>query len=125
MQNKKVGEKVIFPELSYIVNGILFSVHNELGRFAREKQYSDLLEGKLKEIKLPYKRELSVSDSGNIIDFIIDNKIVIEIKAIRFLTKDSYRQIQNYLQQTGFKLGFLVNFRSEFLKIVRIINISE
>ena len=124
MQTKNVGEKVIFPELSYTVNGILFSVHNELGRFAREKQYGDLLENKLKEISLSYKRELSISDSGNIADFIIDNKILIEIKATRFLTKDSYRQTQNYLQQTGFKLGFLVNFRSEYLKIVRIINIE-
>lgn len=125
MQNKMVGEKVIFPELSYIINGILFSVHNELGRFAREKQYCDLLEKKFKEIKLVYKRELSIAGSGNILDFVVDNKIVLEIKFARFLTKDSYRQIQNYLQQTGLKLGFLVNFRSEYLKIVRVIKIDK
>ena len=125
MENKKVGEKVIFPELSYTINGILFSVHNDLGRFAREKQYGDLLEKKLKEINMSYKRELPISDSGNIVDFIIDNKILLEIKSIRFLTKDSYRQTQNYLQQTGLKLGFLINFRSEYLKIVRIIHIGK
>ncbi len=125
MEYKKVGEKVIFPELSYTINGVLFSVHNDLGRFAREKQYGDLLEKRLKEINLLYKRELPISGSGNIADFVIEDKVLLEIKSTRFLTKDSYRQIQNYLQQTGLKLGFLVNFRSGYLKIVRIINISK
>ncbi|PIP86851.1 GxxExxY protein [Candidatus Campbellbacteria bacterium CG22_combo_CG10-13_8_21_14_all_36_13] len=123
--NKKIGEKVIEPELSYTITGVLFAVHNELGQYAREKQYGDLVEKKLKEIKIPYKREISISDSGNILDFIIDNKIVLELKASRILTKENYRQIQNYLQQTNIKLGLLINFRSKYLKPVRIIRIDS
>jgi len=95
---KKVGDKVLFPELSYKINGVLFSVHNELGQFAREKQYGNLFEEKLKELEISFKREISISDSGNIIDFIVDDKIVIELKSVRVLTRDYYRQIQNYLQ---------------------------
>ena len=41
--------KVLYPEFSYKIVGICFGVHNELGRFQREKQYSNLIETKLKE----------------------------------------------------------------------------
>lgn len=57
--------KLLYPELSYIVVGVCFSVHNELGPYAREKQYGNLIEKKLKEAKIPFKRELLISDTGN------------------------------------------------------------
>jgi len=123
--NKKIDEKVIYPELSYIITGILFAVHNELGQYAREKQYGDLIEKKFKEIRMPYKREVSISNSGNILDFIVENKIVLELKNTRTFTKENYRQIQNYLQQTNIKLGLLVNFRPKYLKPMRIIRIDS
>lgn len=123
--NKTIDEKVLHPELSYIITGILFAVHNELGQYAREKQYGDLIEVKLKEAKILYKRELSIANSGNILDFVVDNKIVLELKSARILTKEDYRQTQNYLQQTNIKLGILVNFRPKYLKPVRIIRIDS
>lgn len=120
----KVGENVLYPELSYIITGILFGAHNELGQFAREKQYGDSIEGKLKESKIIYRREVNI-DGGNILDFIIDDKIILEIKAVRIITKDNYRQIQNYLQQTGLRLGILVNFKNKYVKPIRIIRIHS
>ena len=116
--------KLIYPELSYLLTGILFEVHNILGRYCREKQYGELLEKKLKELKINYERELRISDSGNIIDFIIENKIVLELKAKPFILKDDYYQIQRYLQKLNLKLGLLVNFRSRYLKPIRIIKIE-
>ena len=118
------SKKVIYPELSYKITGILFEVKKELGEYAREKQYGDLIAKKLEENKLPYQREVSIGDSNNILDFIVDNKIVIELKASRFITKDNYRQIQNYLQQSQLKLGILANFREKFLKPIRVIRID-
>jgi len=56
-----------------------------LGRYCREKQYCDLLDHKLNEIKLPFKREFNIIDTGNIIDFLIANKIIIEVKAKQFI----------------------------------------
>lgn len=120
----KSEHELVYPELSYTVTGVLFSVHNELGQFAREKQYADLLELKLKEIQLPFHRELNISDSGNIVDFVIDNKIALELKSTRHLVSEHYRQIQNYLQQSQLRLGLLVNFRAKYLKPVRIIRID-
>lgn len=116
--------KVIHPELSYIITGICFAAHNELDRFSRERQYCDLIEKKLKEIKIPYKRELRVGDDGNTVDFLIDDKIVLETKAKQILLKDDYYQLQRYLQALNVKLGIIVNFRDKYLTPKRIVKID-
>src|SRR3989344_6594992 len=123
--NHKVNEKVIHPELSYQITGILFSVHNELGPYAREKQYGDLIEQKLKESKISYNREFGIGNSGNVLDFVIDKKIILELKVTRIITREHYRQIQNYLQQTRINLGLLINFRDKYIKPKRIIRIHS
>ncbi|TSC69839.1 MAG: GTP-binding signal recognition particle [Parcubacteria group bacterium Gr01-1014_46] len=124
MATNKIQEKVLYPELSYILVGVLFSTHNEIGPYAREKQYNDLIEIKLKESKVPYKREFKIADSGNILDFLIDNKIILETKATRIITKEHYRQIQNYLQATGIKLGILINFSNRYVKPIRVLKMD-
>lgn len=53
------NDKLLFGSLSFCINGILFNVHNELGRFAKEKQYDDLLETKFQEERLSLKKRLS------------------------------------------------------------------
>lgn len=122
---KVFSKKVIYPELSYKLTGMFLEVKKELGEYAREKQYGDLLEKKFKEANLSYGREIAIGDTGNIADFIVDNKIVLELKAARFITSENYRQIQNYLQQTKLDLGMLVNFRDKFLKPKRIVRIDS
>ncbi len=122
---QKTSGKVLYPELSYKINGILFNVHSELGFYAKEKQYGDSIEKKLIETNTPYKRELRMSDTGNILDFLIDNCVVLEIKTVRFITNENFRQIQNYLQQTGMKLGILVNFRKKFIEPLRVIKLND
>lgn len=117
-------QKLICPRLSYILTGICFEVHNELGRYAREKQYSDAIERKLIEANIPYKKEYNVKNTGNIIDFIIENKVILELKAKRLITKEDYYQTQRYLQTLNIKLGLLVNFRNRYLKPIRIIRID-
>ncbi|MBL8030557.1 MAG: hypothetical protein JNN11_04900 [Candidatus Doudnabacteria bacterium] len=48
---------LLYADLTYEIRGVLFSVHNELGRFAREKQVGDWLEEKIKAKNWDYKRE--------------------------------------------------------------------
>lgn len=128
MVNIKKKQKIIYPELSYKLVGILFEIHNEIGRYAREKQYQDVFEIKLRERKIPYVREkiLSVSPDiplkDNKVDFCIANKIILEFKAKRILTKDDYFQVKRYLEAAGLPLGILVNFRAKYLNPKRILN---
>ena len=118
------NEKLIFPELSYLLTGICFEVHNKLGRYAREKQYADMLETRIKELNLPYKREFKKTNSGNMVDFLIDDKIVLELKAKKYILKEDYYQIQRYLQSLSMKLGLIVNFQNRYLKPVRVLRIE-
>src|SRR3989344_1320541 len=118
------ANKLIYQELSYTLVGILFSVHNELGQYAREKQYCDLIEDKLRLVKIPYKREFKIANSGNTVDFLVEDKIILETKSKRILTKEDYFQLQRYLQESKIKLGLLVNFRNKYIKPVRIVRID-
>lgn len=122
-------EKLIYEDLTYKINGILFSVHNERGRYCNEKQYADAIEQKLKEVGFNYEREKRLSSSfkgepegRNIVDFLIEDKVVVEIKAKRSIGKDDYYQAQRYLRALGKKLALLVNFRNKNLRIKRILN---
>ena len=120
--------QILFPNLSYKLTGLCFKVHNQLGRFAREKQYADLLETLLKENQIPHKREYEITNltqnipKGNRVDFLIDNKILLDIKAKKFITKGDYNQMQRYLQASGIELGLIVNFRNTYLKPKRVLN---
>lgn len=123
--NSDTNNKIIYSELSYKLNGIFFEIQRELGRFCRERQYSDILEEKFKKNNIKYEREKIIDNSiikGNRVDFIVGNKILLEIKSIPFITKEEYFQAMRYLKASNLKLGMIVNFRSKYLKPKRIIN---
>lgn len=123
--NPKFKSKDLFyPELSYEIVGILFATHNQIGLFAKEKQYGDEITKRLKENKINFRRECSIGNSGNIADFIIDDKIIIELKAKRVLLSEDFDQVQRYLQEAGLLLGILVNFRSKYLKPLRVVKVN-
>ncbi len=117
--------EIIYPELSFKIVGLCFVVHNELGVYAKEKQYGDLLEEKLKQAKLSYVREQSIGRSGNIADFIVEGKILLELKAKRIITKEDYYQTQRYLQETRIKLALVINFRDRAIRPKRVIRIDK
>lgn len=122
-------KELIYKDLSYQINGILFSVHNELGRYANEKQVCDYIEEKLKQNQLVYEREKNLKPSfpgeqlgRNRVDFIIQDLIILEIKTKNRIERCDYGQTIRYLESTDKKLGLLVNFKDNYLKIRRILN---
>ncbi len=124
--------KLLHEELTYKIRGLLFNIHNELGRFRNEQQYCDALENVLKENNIVYQREFILPPSfdgekkgRNKVDFLIEGKIIIEAKCVSFLNKDNYFQCQRYLNSLNLDLALLVNFRSKNLLIRRILNSSR
>jgi GxxExxY protein len=121
MENNNGKTKLLYENETFLLNGISYKVQNELGRFAREKQYCDLYEKYLPEAKIPYQRELTLADTGNRLDFLVFGRIPIEMKAKPFLTKDDYYQMQRYLQALNMDLGLIYNFRDTYIKPKRIL----
>ncbi len=123
--------EIIYPELSYVITGLCFKAHNQLGRYGREKQYGDVLEKHLQESGLPYEREkplplVDVSNMRtNIVDFEIAGKILVDLKAKPVVSKEDFYQMQRYLQAGNYKLGLIVNFRNTYLKPLRVVRIDS
>ena len=121
--------QIIHKELSYKVTGIIFGVYNRLGYGYREKIYKDAIEIELKNEKILYQRELTVPlyYKGNkigkyIFDFVIDDKMVLEIKvANNFWVKD-VQQILSYLKGSGLRLGILILITKKGIRFKRIIH---
>jgi len=123
--NKKVLPELLYPNLPYKIVGLCFDVHNEVGSYAREKQYAGAVEKRLKNENISHKREYHINDSGNIVDFLIEEKVLLELKTVRALARLHFNQIQNYLQQSEIKLGLLINFSDKFLRPKRILRSNK
>lgn len=126
--NAANGANLVFSELSYELMGILFDVQNELGSKYQEKHYQRAIEIRLKQAHIPYAREVMVKakfqgqELGRFfIDFVIDNKILIETKKVGRITSDDVKQVLRYLEATGLTLGIIVNFNSRRLEYRRVV----
>ncbi|MFH1193522.1 MAG: GxxExxY protein [bacterium] len=121
--------ELVYKDLSYQLNGIFFAVQNKLGTKFQEKHYQKAICSLLKESKIPFQTEVGFEIKFNEeilgsfrADILIDNKILIELKATDGLTIDHKRQVQRYLDALNLKLAFLVNFRQRPLQVWRILN---
>lgn len=122
-------ENLIYKEESYKIIGICIEVHRELGKGFNEIVYGDALEIEFMDNNIIYSRErkYAISYKDKILphqykaDCIIDDKIVLEIKAIECLTSSHIKQKSNYLAVSKLKLGLLINFGEDSLKYKRIL----
>ncbi len=117
---------MLYEKLTYKIRGAFFEVYNSLGPGFKEIIYHRALvkEFTLKDISFKEKPQLSISYKGKSIgryvpDFVIEDKILIEIKAVSEMPKVYEKQLYYYLKGTNYKLGFLVNFGAEKLDIRR------
>ncbi|KKW10974.1 MAG: hypothetical protein UY50_C0023G0020 [Parcubacteria group bacterium GW2011_GWA2_49_9] len=127
--NAANNDGVVYPELSYKINGLCFKVHNDLGRFRTEQSYADAFEEGLKKANLSYTREVRLPPSfvgekawRNVPDFVIEGIIVVDLKAKHHVTREDYYQMQRYLSVLNLKLGLIVNFQQQNLYPKRVLN---
>jgi len=120
---------IIYKEESYTIIGILFEVYNNLGSGFSEIVYKDAIEYELKLNSIPFEREkeFSVAYKNTILnhnsfaDFVVFDKIILEIKSIEKLNDVHTSQCINYLKVSQHKLAILANFHREFLDHKRIV----
>lgn len=119
-------DKLLYQDLTYKVRGCIFRVYNQLGFGHKENVYTKAFAHELAKNKISFEQEKSLGVVYDGIkvgtyrpDFVIDGKILVELKAVPFLPKGSELQLIYYLKGTNFKLGLLVNFGSDKLLIKR------
>ncbi|MEP6803264.1 MAG: GxxExxY protein [Flavobacterium sp.] len=121
--------ELYLKEESYKIIGICMEVHKILGKGHSEKVYGDALEYEFQKNKILYNRELKyniaykdiILSSYYFADFVVFDKIILELKAIVTLSSSEIKQTLNYLAASKNKLGLLVNFGEDSLKYKRII----
>ncbi|MBU3013012.1 GxxExxY protein [Polaribacter vadi] len=120
---------MIYKKESYDIVGTLFEVHNNLGGGFLEVVYKDALEYELKKKNISFEREKEyVINYKDVIlphkfyaDFVILDKIVLEIKSVKEFHPKHIAQCINYLKVSGNRLCILVNFQNESLEFKRIV----
>ena len=115
---------LLYPELSNRILGIAMQLHREMGCGFKEKVYQDAFEVLLKENNIKYEREKHIDlvfhgvklEHDFFYDFLIDDKIGVELKAVSEIVGEFEAQIINYLHVSNHKLGLLLNFGVESLE---------
>jgi GxxExxY protein len=109
--------ELLHEELTNVIIKTFYEVYNELGYGFLEKVYQNslYLELKNKGLKVEAQKRLAVYYKGTEVgeyyaDLIVEDKIILELKAAEYIVKDFENQILNYLRATDCEVGLLLNF---------------
>ena len=120
-------EKLLYENLTYKIIGAAKEVYKELGPGYLESVYEDALCYELDLINIAYQRqvELDVQYKGITFrkkfraDLLVENKVLVENKAIKKITNQEMAQLINYLKTSSLKIGFLFNFGAQKFEMAR------
>ena len=108
---------LLYQRETYLIRGACFELYKELGCGHKEVVYQRGLEVKLHSKQLAVDREVRVPIMVNnkkvgayVPDFVVENRVMLELKAMQCLTEQAYNQFWQYLRITPYKLGLLINF---------------
>jgi GxxExxY protein len=118
-----MSKKLLHKELSYKIIGAAMEVHRVLGPGFLESVYEAALAHEFDLRAIPYQRQAGLSVTYKEItagefraDFLVAEKIVVELKATKALTEIDEAQLLNYLKGTNFRVGLLLNFGTPSLE---------
>ena len=120
---------LIYKEECYQIIGKCMEVHNNLGPGFLEIVYKDALELEFKKSGIPYEREkkYEINYKGVILphkffaDFVVFDKIILEIKAVSGIADEYIAQAINYLKVSGVRKALLINFGTKSLQYKRFV----
>ena len=119
---------ILYAELSYKIIGAAMEVHQNLGPGFLETVYESALAHELTLRRVPFSRQhpLHVTYKDQpvgdyIADLVVNDQIILELKAVTLVAKAHKAQAHNYLAATGMKLAILLNFGGESLEYHRIV----
>lgn len=121
--------KLIYEELTYKIIGIAMKVHKELGPGFLEAVYEEAMIIELEKEGIPFQNQVSIEIEyrGKKLkkkyraDFIIDQKVLVDLKGIRKLTEVDSTCMINYLKATGLRVGLILNFGRSSLEWKRLV----
>lgn len=120
---------LLYPELSFLIIGCAFDVHNKIGYGFKETIYQKALSLAFKEKGLSFREQVMHEIKFNehvlekrFLDFLIEEKVIVEIKRKDKFSKAHIDQTVDYLKVTQLKLAILINFGSEGVVSKRLIN---
>jgi GxxExxY protein len=107
-------------DVTYQIVGAAIEVHRVLGPGLLESAYEACMAHELVTRGIPFVREIGLPviykgarvNCGFRVDFIVDEKVVVEIKAVEAITPVHQAQVNTYLRLSGCKIGLLLNFNS-------------
>jgi len=119
---------LIHSELTRAVIGAAMEVHSNLGPGFLESVYEAAMAIELNLRKVPYERQkaIPVMYKGELAkdffcDFLVDGKVLVELKALKAITNVEEAQVLNYLKATGLGVGLLINFGEQSLRYKRLV----
>ena len=121
--------KLIFKDEVFAIVGAAMEVHREKGCGFAEPVYQECMEIELADRKIPAEaqKEMRIFYKGRqlkktyLADFVVYDKIIVELKALDQLTSCEESQVINYLKSSGLELGVLINFGAASLEWKRIV----
>jgi GxxExxY protein len=121
-------ESLLYKDLSYRVIGLAMQVHNELGFGFLEKVYENALMVLFEENGIYAMNQVAIQIPfhGRIVgeycaDIVVENSIVLELKALDRIAEIHKAQTLNYLKATSFRLALLINFGKHMLEYKRLV----
>ena len=118
-----------FEELSNQIIGAAIRVHKELGPGFLESIYEEALKVELSQNGLDFASQmeiqieyLEVPVGLHRLDLLVQNEVIVELKAVKELADIHFAQLRSYLKATGMKVGLLLNFSKPTLEVRRVVN---
>lgn len=122
---------LIYPELCYQIMGVLFEIWTEMGFGYKERFYQKAIVNEFKNVGLKFEEQLPVKIQYKnqvvgvyYFDFLIEDKIILEIKVRNYFSKKDISQLYSYLKAKGLKLGIIAHFTRTGVKFRRVINLN-